>query len=563
MANLLMQAAPVTRQGLLNTPVGKDVRQAYDRGGLGDVFSYFAGPHLTQGVENLGQAIGLGAQFTDAADVRDYLDYAKPMSSALMNADWETAGRYALPAAAAMGSMMLPLVGGLGRQVAGVTGTPPAQALTPPAQAPTPMQMPGVLAREGEAPAPVGHNQTPLTPYELPAGSDPRYLGAGVDRSEYTHLRYEPKKVPERVADALDAMRTNRGGIKDQLIADIREGEKLGGSDWYNTEELRDWFVTELGEKAGDREWRDFLHLMGAGSTGAKVPSNIGIASMYRNLGREEALDMATRERARASDAPKILQEGYGHKQQKNHALNVLRHLSGEWIPTPQPGVSAAKGNWAQNPKPKGFAASLLGNARNIAADLHFTRYMAMASGRSDWLDTSAEISNEFAQELIKKHGRKLTHKRAKGMKRPYLKKNKDGHWMLNAKASVERGPVDIKEFAEQPAVMAGRPSDNEYAAFETYINELAEELDMTAPQVQANLWMGAAQRTGVADESQGTFMELIRKRAATRAEIEGTTQAEVLRNFVRNKGLLAIPGLAATGAATGLMQAPADEYGT
>ena len=554
--SILMQTAPVTRQGLLNTPVGKDVKQAYDRGGLGGALSYLAGPHLTQGVRNLGQTLGLAGEFTDAADVRDYVDYAKPMSSALMNADWETAGRYALPAAAAMGSMMLPYVGGLGRQVAGAMNMPPAQT-------PTPTQMPNVLAREGEAPASVGHNQTPLTPYELPAGSDPRYLGAAPDRSDYTHLRYVPKKPSDRVVDALDAMRENRGGIKDKLIADIRAGEKLGGNDWYNTEELRDWFVTELGEETGHREWRDFIHLVGASSTGAKVPSNIGIASMYRSLGPEGAMELAARERARPGDAPKILQPGYGHKQQKNHALNTIRHHTGEWTPTPEPGVSAGEGSWNTNPKPKGFAGSLLGNMRNIAADLHFTRYMAMVSGRSDWLDTSAEISDELAQKLIAKHGRNLTHKRAKGMKSTYLKKNKDGHWNLNAKASVERGPVDMKEFAEYPAVMAGKPTNNEYAAFEAYINEVAEELGMTGPQVQANLWMGAAKRTGVADESQGTFMEIIRKRAATRAKIEENTPSEVLRNFIRNKGLLAIPGLAAGGTAAGLMQAPADEYGT
>ena len=145
MVNLLMQAAPV--QGLLNTPVGKDVRQAYDRGGMGDVLSYFAGPHLTQGVRNLGQTFGLAGQFTGAQDVRDYVDYAGPAVSAAFSGDLESAGRYALPAAAAMGSMMLPWVGGLGRQVAGAMNMPPVQA-------PTPTQMPGVLAREGEGDVP-------------------------------------------------------------------------------------------------------------------------------------------------------------------------------------------------------------------------------------------------------------------------------------------------------------------------------------------------------------------------------------------------------------------------
>ena len=82
-------------------------------------------------------------------------------------------------------------------------------------------------------------------------------------------------------------------------------------------------------------------------------------------------------------------------------------------------------------------------------------------------------------------------------------------------------------------------PNDNEYAAFEDFMNALGGELGMTGPQVQAALWMGAADRTGVDPLSQGTFMQLLRNRADRRAKMTGTTREEVLREFIVNRGLL------------------------
>ena len=77
---------------------------------------------------------------------------------------------------------------------------------------------------------------------------------------------------------------------------------------------------------------------------------------------------------------------------------------------------------------------------------------------------------------------------------------------------------------------------------------DLGDELGMTGPQVQANLWMGAADRTGVDPSSQGTFMELLRVRADKQAKKTGKSRSEVIKEFIRNKGLLAVPtGVAAT----------------
>jgi hypothetical protein len=63
--------------------------------------------------------------------------------------------------------------------------------------------------------------------------------------------------------------------------------------------------------------------------------------------------------------------------------------------------VPPAKGSWTEQPKPKGFSNSLLGNRRNIAADLHFTRYMAMASKHPDWLNTGTDVGYDFMENVI------------------------------------------------------------------------------------------------------------------------------------------------------------------
>ncbi len=388
----------------------------------------------------------------------------------------------------------------------------------------------GALRRQADMPA----GSTANPDYTVPAGGDPRYLGAAPNRTEYDYPRYTPKKNRPRTQRALDSIRSNRNGVKDALIADIKKGEELGGSSWYNTEELRDWFIASKGPEKGNEEWMEYMNLMGATSSGNKVPTNMGVASYYRSRGPEWIRENYDALKAMNKDSPESLKppKGYGHKMQSNHAMNAARLMNKEWTPSVEGSVK--HGNWTQNPKPKGFANSLLGSEKNIAADLHFTRYMAMADGSPEWLSTSAEISDALYNTLATKYGAKNINKyiTAPG-------KGKEGKPKFNAKKAVSEGAVDFDDLRREPTVLEGKPSDNEYAAFEEAINEIGAEMGMTGPQVQANLWMGAADRTGVDPSSQGTFMELFRKRAAETGRKTGKTQQEVISNFINNRGLL------------------------
>jgi hypothetical protein len=427
-----------------------------------------------------------------------------------------------------------------------------------------PARPPGLLDDAAENPRAVAGNNMPppdpppvpaVSPYDLPAGSDPRYMGAAPDRTDHSLLRYDPPRgTSPRTMDSLAALRENRNGIKDQMLADIRRGEGLDGSSWYNGEELRDWFVKELGPERGNAEWRDFMQLIGATSTGNKVPSNIGIASYYRNKGPQWA-----RDNAEALKAGELLPDtGYGHKMQKNHAANVANLYDGGWDP--------ATADLTKNPKPRGFTQSLLGSGKNIAADLHFTRYMAMASGSPEWLGTSTEISATLLNKLRSKYGDEVD-------RWTKISTDKTGKEKIQfqPKNAVTKGGIDMADLADEPTVFTGKPNDNEYKAFEDYMHELGKELGMTGPQVQANLWMGASQRTGLADESQGTFMQLFRNRADERAAAEkikpmtgpdGRTispREQVIRRFIVDRGKLVAPVGGAVGG-YGLLGGPEDD---
>ena len=419
-------------------------------------------------------------------------------------------------------------------------GTAPAGALAS-----------GIMRRQADMPGgePAGQSM-----YDVPAGSDPRYLGAAPDRTEFSYVRYRPLKgASPRVQRALENLSNTDNPVRMQMLADIDRGIELGGKDWYNTEELRDWFQSELGEKRGDREWREFLQIIGATSPGSNVDDNIKNASAVRRRLYDMTIEPGTdrtrgeiyREQLNALQNFKDGQEiargrepGYGHITQGTQEMIMAKILRGGFEPVPEPDTSPSKSSMTTNPKPKGFSASLMGSEGNIAADLHFTRYMAIASEDPSFLNDSAKVGEVLRKHLltIEPALESYINVRPVGGKPVYT---------FNARKAVRDGVVEMSKITRDekgklaPQMFEDMPNDNEYAAFEDFMNALGGELGMTGPQVQAALWMGAADRTGVDPLSQGTFMQLLRNRADTRAKMTGTRREEVLREFIVNRGLL------------------------
>lgn len=400
----------------------------------------------------------------------------------------------------------------------------------------------------------IGDNGAPaISPYEtlsMPAGSDPRYRGAAVDRAGGSFPRYAPKNTPVRMQRLIDAANDPNSSLQSVFSQKVAKGQTLNGSDWYNTEELRDWFVSALGEEAGDAEWRDYISKIGATSTGSKVPSNIRIGSFYRALG-DDAPRVAELVDAKGITPVQAANElgisvsglvndgfGYGHLKQRGHAQNIMKQAAGDWEKQPPKGlIGAALTKWLQaNPKVKGFTNSLLGDKKNIAADMHFMRLLAMSDGSPDFLAKQASLSADNLAALRQNYGDAIE---------PYITvrdvKGKPVTEVKLSKAAKDGIIQDTKMFSDMPSAWADVPDATEYAAYEELAQRVAQQYDMTPAQFQANLWMGAGDLTNLADESQGTFMDLFRRALDAQAGRRGLSREEMLNDFVRNKAPLAV----------------------
>jgi len=412
----------------------------------------------------------------------------------------------------------------------------------------------------------IGHNMPPsaLDSVDLPPGSDPRYTGAAVNRTQ-PYPRYQPKNTTARMSrlDAAIADPMNRmNKVFDNYI---NRGRELGGPDWYNTEEMRDWMVDALGETEGHRQWKEFMELVGTTSTGAKVPQNIRMASFYRALSPENrkavaqlVKDEGITPRAaaeRLNVVPPNTPDDYafGHLKQRNQAGNVINREDGKWereVPPHLKGAALTK--WLQaNPKVQGFGNDLLGDRTNIAADMHFMRMLGMADGGGDFLSDKASLSGvnmEIARQVIgprriKKYIQTRTVNGKQVSQINLLKAWKDGHIK------------DTSPFQKVPTAWADTPKANEYAAYEAMANRVAKRYDLTPAQFQASLWMGAGDLTGLADESQGTFMDLFRRTLDNRAKQRGLTRREMLEEFIRKSAPLSVAGTAGAAGAIGATQ--------
>lgn len=225
---------------------------------------------------------------------------------------------------------------------------------------------------------------------------------------------------------------------------------------------------------------------------------------------------------------------------QRNQASNVVSQAAGDWDAGATDGLTGAalSKQLKANPKVKGFANSLLGDTTNIAADKHFMRMLAMSDGGVDFLSDKAQLSQDNIAKVKDVYGKKIE---------PYITERTTSTGQkittLNlAKASKDGLIKDTDVFSTMPQAWLDTPKENEYAALEEMANRLAPKYGMTPAQFQASLWMGAGDITDLADESQGTAMELFRRTLDNRAEQRGLTREEMLKDFIVNRAPLAVP---------------------
>jgi len=387
----------------------------------------------------------------------------------------------------------------------------------------------------------------------LPPHSRPEWTGAAENRTT-PYPRYDPARGAPARMDRLTSMLDDPNhGIHDRVRGYVSKGQELGGEDWYNTEELRSWFVDELGEELGDSRWREYINAVGHTSTGSSVPSNLRNASLYYMLEPADRLRVADMVKNTPRTTPRMAVEalgidvpnmpvkyGYGHKMQATQAGNVANAERGLWDRDAADDLTGAAltKQLSANSKVKGFLNNLLGDDTNIAADKHFMRVLAMSDGGTDFLSGQAELSAANRENLRGRYGNALD---------AYtVTRTKDGKTFTNvnlSKAAKDGVITDTDAFSEMPTAWEDMPKATEYKALENVAQRLAAQQGMTPAQFQANLWMGAGDVTGLADESQGTFMELFRRTADKRAAERGVTRTDQIRDFINKAAPMAIVG--------------------
>jgi hypothetical protein len=363
--------------------------------------------------------------------------------------------------------------------------------------------------------------------------------------------RYVPKRGVRKRAANLIADPTAKAEITNM----IRQGLDMGGRDWYNTEPLRDLFVTQWGEGKGDAMWRDFMTMIGETSPQTPVPQNIKAASYYRNLlwdpteggmisgdKLEEIID-----RIRRVEEPPtgiggevedvlgagegvlpVLGSGWGTKARKTQAEDIVSWLSSTYDDPDN----------FNKPKVRAFIKSLLGHDYSIAIDVHFMRSMGMLSGdptawmKPNWSVISADNLKQLGIPVNRDGTPSLRHGFLRKTEKIY-KKKKEITYEINALQGLDGKALNLEDLQKIPSVFADAPSDTEYGALEEFINGIATELGIRGPQAQASLWLAMAERTGVKGGSRGTVMDIFRGIIADRALARGIPEEQVLHEFL------------------------------
>ncbi len=100
---------------------------------------------------------------------------------------------------------------------------------------------------------------------------------------------------------------------------------------------------------------------------------------------------------------------------------------------------------------------------------------------------------------------------------------------------------VPMKWNAREKAWAKGQLTPNEYVAAERMMTRMADRAGLSPAELQSARWMGGAEATGV-ESSDPTFSHALEAVAKEQAARMGETPEWVLRNFIRNGGLLSVP---------------------
>lgn len=295
----------------------------------------------------------------------------------------------------------------------------------------------------------------------------------------------------ERVTGNLDALRTT---LRDRLAVPenrarfdemVRLGMERGGHTWYADTRVYDAIREALGDETKAREFYNVLAaLVAATSPQNPVPTNIRQAmNLMDEVFRGATLDDLA---AKLADNPTLTGRVFPEERLRpsvDFHGNTVRQAMDEGELTGQ--------------KISSFLANFLGDSDAVTIDTHNLRQLLYAAGM-DWRDPQGKL--EIAQLLAAPNPEAIAQKSDKAFR----------EWMYERVANAKGGYW--------------------YSALEDVQRELASELGLTPRELQAVLWVGGAELTGVRDIRPFTdiFMEEV-GRAATEL---GTDMGQLIRDI-------------------------------
>ena len=205
----------------------------------------------------------------------------------------------------------------------------------------------------------VGYIANPLLAIALKSAREAQLAGraaAGMRAQADLPRFMPPRGVPRHITDLVQNQ-----SMREQLMEKMKIGMKMGGADWYNTNELRQAFMKELGDERGHEAFHKFLNYVVASSPMSDVARNLKMASHYYNL------DMTGKQIGGRN--PK----GYGHFIAHEHQ-RYAQKIANEGLDP------------IQYPKLTSFSENLAGNHVPVTIDLHALRLPAMLARDANFL---------------------------------------------------------------------------------------------------------------------------------------------------------------------------------
>lgn len=257
---------------------------------------------------------------------------------------------------------------------------------------------------------------------------------------------------------------------------DVDRGMEAGSHRWYHAEPVRQQFIAELGEEAGNEQYNLFADMVAGSSSAADVVSNIRKASWYRQNALEGLLPAGELERyadARSWIKANKPPPGYGSVAQINDAMWTSRFLDG-----PQVWRASRPG---EAHKIISFNQNLRGNLAPWTGDRHEAARLGVPATR-------------------------------------------------NKKGELEKGQF----------------TPNDYVAAEDLMVRLAGRKGLLPAELQSARWMGGGRMTGV-KSADPSFAHALETAVFNQADRTGRSPNAVLRDFIRNAGLLSTVPAAAS----------------